>query len=103
MQPPLGPDVTTRHLQALGALLVDLYCKAKGIESESIATVTDSLRDLLTTKSLTDWEQSVRQCDAFLSGDALPASIGCEIKDPLIRVQLELLLNNVTEISMIDM
>jgi hypothetical protein len=84
-------DLSTRELQALGALCLYRFCKAKGIAHPSVDQLIEHLVSILVADSLADWERRGAILDLNGRGDPIPVALDSQLKGDLRNVFLRLI------------
>ena len=96
-------DLTTREMQAYGALCLHRFCKATRIQHESIDELIDHLLSMLVSYPLDEWER--RGARLHLNGrgwDPLPASLNDQLPEEL-RKDFARFVEDVVDIGFCDM
>jgi hypothetical protein len=96
-------DLTTREMQAYGALCLHRFCKAKAIHHVYIDDLIEHLLSMLTLELLYEWER--RGASLALNGrgwDPLPASVADQLPEEL-RKGFKRFVEDVVDIGFCDM
>jgi hypothetical protein len=93
-------ELSTRELQAYGALCLANFCGAAGIRHRVIAELIVHLVSLLSADKLPDWE--VAAARLHLAGDALPSDVVRDVPANLIA-DFNAMVESAIEIGVIDM
>jgi hypothetical protein len=95
-------DLSTREMQALGALCLHRFCKAKGIEHSYIEDLNQHLLSLLVASSLNDWERKGAALELSGRGDPIPDALATQLADD-VRKDFARLVYFAVEIGFVDM
>jgi hypothetical protein len=93
--------MTNREKQAFAALCLAKFCNKNNIYHESIKKLIEYLLSILIIESLPEWEKGLNKLEVNGLGDPLPKDL-----EITLNSKLELFMNlieNVVEISMVDM
>jgi hypothetical protein len=93
-------ELSTRELQAYGALCLATFCGAAGIRHRAITELIVHFVSLLSADRLPDWE--VAGGRLLLAGDALPSNVVRDVPANL-RADFNALVESTIEIGIIDM
>lgn len=93
-------ELSTRELQAYGALCLATFCGAAGVSHQALAELIVHLVSLLKAAKLPEWEVAGRRL--YLAGDALPSDVVREVPSKLVA-DFNALVESAIEIGIVDM
>jgi hypothetical protein len=93
-------ELSTRELQAYGALCLATFCGAAGIRHRAIAELIVHFVSLLSADNLPDWEEAGGRL--LLAGDAPPSVVVRDVPGNLLA-DFNALVESAIEIGIIDM
>ena len=95
-------DLSTREMQAYGALCLLRFCKAKGIEHPYVDELIEHLLSILIIDQLDGWEDNGAGLTLSGRGDPLPEALATQLADD-VREDFSRLVYFVVEIGFADM
>lgn len=95
-------DLSTREMQAFGALCLHRFCKAKGIKHPYIDELIEHLLTILILNPLDSWEREGAVLELSGRGDPLPDALETQLGED-VRPDFARLVEFVVEIGFVDL